>query len=124
MASKPLGKPDTIETRLFINGEFKPSLSGKKFDVINPSTEEVAATVYEALPEDVDSAVEAAKAAFPSWSGLEASARADYIFKLADGVEKYLNEIGYLEAITMGKPYLAPPYTCEWIAENDTEDTS
>lgn len=28
-----------IETRLFINGEFVPSCSGKTFDVYNPATE-------------------------------------------------------------------------------------
>jgi aldehyde dehydrogenase (NAD+) len=112
MATEIRGKRDQIETRLFIDGGFVPSLAGKTFDVINPATEEVSASVSEALPEDVDRAVEAAKAAFPAWSGLEATERAAYLLKLADGVENSLDEIGYLEAITMGKPYLDPPYTC------------
>ena len=121
MAGHARGKPSTIETRLFINGEFKPSLSGKTFDVINPTTEQIAATVFEALPEDVDSAVAAAKTAFPAWSGLEATERATYLLKLADGIEKSLDEIGYLEAITMGKPYLDPPYECKWNSSDDAK---
>jgi aldehyde dehydrogenase (NAD+) len=99
-------KPAHIEDRLFINGEFVPSKSGKKFDIINPSNEKFAASVYEADVEDVDAAVAAAKAAFPAWSALAATERQTYIEKLADAIEKNLDEIGYLEAITMGKPYI------------------
>lgn len=95
-----------IEDRLFINGEFVPSISGKKFDLYNPATEKVAASVYEAGAEDVDVAVKAAKAAFPAWSALGAAERAGYLAKLADAMEANINEIGYLEAITMGKPYV------------------
>lgn len=112
MAQNPPGKPSNIETRLFIGGEFVPSAAGKTFDVYNPATEEHTATVYEALPEDVDRAVAAAKAAFPAWSALDASKRAAYILKLADALEANMDEIGYLDAICMGKPYLAPPYKC------------
>ncbi|KAL6399916.1 putative aldehyde dehydrogenase [Ilyonectria robusta] len=36
-----------IENRLFINGEFVPSRSGKKFDVINPTSEQIVASLLE-----------------------------------------------------------------------------
>ncbi|EXJ93884.1 hypothetical protein A1O1_02277 [Capronia coronata CBS 617.96] len=99
-------KPKHIEDRLFINGEFAPSISGKKFDVFNPATEKLAASVYEAGAEDVDAAVKAAKEAFPAWSALSAAERGGYLNKLADAIEKHIDEIGYLEAISMGKPYV------------------
>jgi len=99
-------KPKHIEDRLFINGEFVPSISGKKFDIINPNTEKFAASVYEAGAEDVDVAVKAAKEAFPAWSALGAAERQGYLNKLADAIEKNIDEIGYLEAISMGKPYI------------------
>lgn len=54
------------EDRLFTNGEFVTSVSGNKFEVINPTTEEIAASIYEAGVQDVDLAVDAAKAAFPA----------------------------------------------------------
>ena len=46
-----------LKTRLFINGEFVNSVSGKTLDVINPATEEVLASVQEAEAADVDKAV-------------------------------------------------------------------
>lgn len=93
-----------IENRLFINGEFVPSRSGKKFDVVNPTSEQAIASVFEADANDVDDAVAAAKAAFPAWSELEAMERGAYLFKLADALERRLTEISYLDAISMGKP--------------------
>ncbi|KIV79891.1 hypothetical protein PV11_07432 [Exophiala sideris] len=99
-------KPSHIEDKLFIDGEFVPSVSGKKFDVYNPTTEKLAASVYEAGVEDVDLAVKAAKEAFPAWSALSAAERNSYLNKLADAIERNGEEIAYLEAITMGKPYV------------------
>ncbi|PWY88152.1 aldehyde dehydrogenase [Aspergillus heteromorphus CBS 117.55] len=98
------GKPAVIENRLFINGEFVPSRSGKKFDLYNPATEALSASVYEADGEDVDRAVAAAKAAFPAWSELGGMQRAVYLNRWADLLEKNLAEISYLDAICMGKP--------------------
>lgn len=93
-----------IETRLFINGEFVNAKSGKTFDVINPATEKLSATVQEAGVDDVDDAVAAAKAAFPAWSELSAGVRGEYLNKLADALERHLKELSYLDAISMGKP--------------------
>ncbi|KAL3291779.1 aldehyde dehydrogenase [Colletotrichum asianum] len=93
-----------IETRLFINGEFVPSRSGKTFDVYNPATEQKTASVFEADVGDVNDAVAAAKAAFPAWSDLAATERGAFLFKLADSMEKHFAEMSYLDAISMGKP--------------------
>ncbi|KAF1844288.1 aldehyde dehydrogenase [Cucurbitaria berberidis CBS 394.84] len=98
------GKPDAIEDRLFINGEFVPSKSGKKFNVYNPATEELSASIYEADAEDVDIAVAAAKAAFPAWSELASLQRAHYLEQWADKIETASQEMSYLDAISMGKP--------------------
>jgi aldehyde dehydrogenase (NAD+) len=102
--NKELEGPTDIETRLFINGKFVPSRAGKTFDVINPATEKVTASPYEATAEDVDLAVGAAKAAFPAWSELDAFARADFFYKLADLVEKFNPQLAKLEAVSMGRP--------------------
>jgi aldehyde dehydrogenase (NAD+) len=37
--------PENIETRLFIGNEFVKAKSGKTFNVINPTTEKLTATV-------------------------------------------------------------------------------
>lgn len=57
-----------IENRLFINGEFVPSASGRKFPLVNPITKAVTVDVFEAGVEDVDRAVASARDAFPHWS--------------------------------------------------------
>lgn len=60
-----------IETRLFINGEFTPSIQGKIFKLINPATDKLTAEIYEGGAEDVDLAVQSAKNAFPAWAQAE-----------------------------------------------------
>ena len=47
--------------KMFIDGEWVESLSGKKIETLNPETNEVWATVPEANKKDVDKAVKAAK---------------------------------------------------------------
>ncbi|KAK5052106.1 hypothetical protein LTR84_002910 [Exophiala bonariae] len=101
MASYVNKKP---ETRLFIDGEFVKPKTEKVFDIYNPASEELAATVYEAGAEDVDVAVQAAKAAFDGWEGLGALGRTGILLKLADAIESNAEELDYLDAICMGKP--------------------
>ena len=47
-----------IPYKLFINGQFVDSLSGRTFATVNPTDESVICNVHEALKEDVDIAVE------------------------------------------------------------------
>ncbi|WP_109807521.1 aldehyde dehydrogenase [Sphingosinithalassobacter portus] len=70
---------------LFIGGRWRPSTSGKRIELINPSTEQVFASVVEAGPEDVELAVTAAREAFDSgpWPRLSPAERAQYMRKLA-----------------------------------------
>ncbi|GKE00999.1 aldehyde dehydrogenase family 2 member C4-like protein, partial [Tanacetum coccineum] len=63
--SKYLDKiPKVKFTKLFINGEFVDSISGRTFETIDPRTEEVTANIAEGDREDVDLAVKAAREAF------------------------------------------------------------
>jgi aldehyde dehydrogenase (NAD+) len=103
-SSSGLQGPTEIETRLFINGDFRPSKSGKTLEIINPATESVSASVYEAEEADVNAAVAAAKVAFPGWSARGGFDRASFLYKLADLYESSNSELARLEAISMGKP--------------------
>ncbi|NEN99800.1 MAG: aldehyde dehydrogenase family protein, partial [Moorea sp. SIO3I7] len=53
-------------TQLLINNEWVESVSGKRFETINPATGEVICDVAEADAPDVDKAVVAARTAFTS----------------------------------------------------------
>ncbi|QQZ11160.1 aldehyde dehydrogenase family protein [Heyndrickxia vini] len=92
--------------KLYINGEFVESASGKTFDTPNPATGEVLATVYEAGTEDIDRAVKAARAAFDSgkWSKMNASSRGRLMYKLADLMEEHKEALAQLETLDNGKP--------------------
>src|SRR6201987_1788956 len=86
----------------------------KKFHTINPATEEVLTEVAEASPADVDRAVDAARRAFEDrggpWRKLSASERGRLIWKLADLIEKDIDELAELETLDNGKPIFESRY--------------
>eukprot|EP00659_Diplonema_papillatum_P018799 gene18799-29023_t len=63
-ASMASALPKTVETGLFINGEFVKSRSGKTFTTEDPATGKIICEVQEAGEEDVNDAVQAANDAF------------------------------------------------------------
>ena len=54
-------------TDLYINGSWSKG-NGERFDVINPATEEVLASVASADIADADAALDAAEAAMADWA--------------------------------------------------------
>ena len=98
--------------RLLIDGQWTDG--SKKFDTINPATGEVLTQVVEASPEAVDRAVSAARKAFEDRSGLwrkmSASERGRLIWRLADLVEKHIDELAELETLDNGKPIFESRY--------------
>ena len=58
----------------------------------------------EASAEDVDSAVNAAQAAFPPWSALSPLQRGAPLKKMAEKITSNKSELAELEAISMGRP--------------------
>jgi aldehyde dehydrogenase (NAD+) len=92
--------------KMYINGEFVESASGKTFDTPNPATGETLATVYEGDREDIDRAVKAAREAFERgpWSKMSAAERSRLMYKLADLMEEHKEELAQLETLDNGKP--------------------
>lgn len=64
----------------------------------------ITGAVHEASEQDTDNAVAAAKAAFPGWSALSPEDRGRYFKKLASLIRENNDELGALEAASMGKP--------------------
>jgi phenylacetaldehyde dehydrogenase len=92
--------------KLLINGKWVEAASGKTFASYNPATGEVLANVAEGDKEDINRAVKAARAAFETgpWSKISTSERGKMIWKLADLIEKHLEEFAQLESLDNGKP--------------------
>ncbi|KAG5024497.1 hypothetical protein AAZX31_08G038700 [Glycine max] len=103
-----LNKVPTIKfTKLFINGDFVDSLSGKTFETIDPRTGDVIARISEGDKEDIDIAVKAARHAFDNgpWPRLPGSERARILLKWAEIIEENAEELAALDAIDAGKLY-------------------
>uniref|UniRef100_H0X3P5 aldehyde dehydrogenase (NAD(+)) n=1 Tax=Otolemur garnettii TaxID=30611 RepID=H0X3P5_OTOGA len=91
---------------IFINNEWHDSVSGKKFPVLNPATEETICHVEEGDKEDVDKAVKAARQAFQigsPWRTMDASERGRLLYKLADLIERDRLLLATMEALNGGK---------------------
>lgn len=104
----------SIETRCFINNTFVETAD--KFPIYNPSTEELSAQVSQAGVNEVDAAVDAAEKAFPAWSELSADARGACLRRLAELMVESVDELAYLEAISMGKVTAYYPGEVRWAA--------
>ncbi|MFQ6045819.1 MAG: aldehyde dehydrogenase family protein [Gemmatimonadales bacterium] len=94
-----------MRTDLFINNEWRAAASGETFDVINPATEEILATVSEAGPQDVDDTVRSARACLESdaWRGLSPRERGALLYRAGELLEQRLEEMAALETKQNGK---------------------
>src|SRR6266704_781222 len=88
---------------LFIGGRWTKGKSDAVFDVINPATTARLARVTQAGQQDVDTAVAAARKAFPTWSALSGHARARHLYALARAVQKHSRLLAVLESLDNGK---------------------
>ena len=100
--------PNTAVARhkIYVDGKWSESASGRSFPVYDPSTEEVMAEVPEGNAADVDRAVRAARAAFDSgpWRSTTAQERGRILFRLAERIRKEADGLAVLESQNSGKP--------------------
>ncbi|XUO84954.1 CoA-acylating methylmalonate-semialdehyde dehydrogenase [Halomonas sp. KM007] len=82
----------------FINGQRSEGTSGTSQDVFNPATGQVTGRVALASAADVDTAVQAAQAAFPAWADAPPIRRARVMFKFLELLNA--NKDALAEAIT------------------------
>ncbi|KAK5163148.1 mitochondrial aldehyde dehydrogenase [Saxophila tyrrhenica] len=102
----PNGVKYTQPTGLFINNEWVASSKGNKITSINPTDESEIASVHAAEPEDVDKAVEAARAAFKGpWRDMATTERGDLMINLAGLIDQNKEVLATIETWDNGKPY-------------------
>ena len=104
--------------KMYINGEWEDSSSGKKIETLNPENNEVWATVPEANEKDVDKAVQSAQKAFENnWSKIHPRERAKYLKLIADQLRANAEHLGKIETIDTGKLYRETKTQANYIAE-------
>jgi acyl-CoA reductase-like NAD-dependent aldehyde dehydrogenase len=92
------------EYLLFINGEPSEAAGGEVSELIEPATGEPLARVATASTEDVDRAVEAARAALEGdWGKTPPTERSRLLHALADAIQANRKELAELEVRNVGK---------------------
>ncbi len=97
---EPIKEP--LSLRNYIGGEWVES-KGQIVDVVNPATGRVIAKVPIATKDEVNSAVKAAKDAFPDWRRTPPVARARCMFRLKELMEEQFEEISRIQTMEHGK---------------------
>jgi succinate-semialdehyde dehydrogenase/glutarate-semialdehyde dehydrogenase len=91
------------QTNLYIGGVWREGAAGERFDVINPATEEVLASVASAEIADADAALDAAEAAFADWAGRTPRQRSEVLRKAFELMTARLGEFARLITLENGK---------------------
>lgn len=97
---------DTLDTIThFINGARQDTSSGRYADVYNPALGKPVARVALASIADVDTAVRAAEAAFPSWSATPPLTRARVLFKYLQLCQQHVDDFAAVVTLEHGKTF-------------------
>ncbi|MGV3773727.1 MAG: aldehyde dehydrogenase family protein [Verrucomicrobiales bacterium] len=90
---------------LFINGEFKPSATGKRSQIINPANDHPFAEPAAASGAEVDQAVQSAHQAWKqNWRDLSPGKRTEILFNISRKIKDNLELIAQAECQSIGKP--------------------
>jgi acyl-CoA reductase-like NAD-dependent aldehyde dehydrogenase len=93
-----------VREKIFIGGEWVEPSGADLLEVVNATTEEVMGSIPGCTPVDVDKAVDAARAAFESWSQTSREARAGYLAAIAEGLNERSEEIATTITQELGMP--------------------
>lgn len=90
--------------KFYINGQWVAPVQGKPLDVTNPATEETVGQVMLGGAEDVDKAVQAAKAAFSAFSQTSREERLALLDKIIAAYQKHYDDMAKAITTEMGAP--------------------
>ncbi|WP_369045665.1 NAD-dependent succinate-semialdehyde dehydrogenase [Sinomonas sp. P10A9] len=93
-----------INTGVFIGGRWGEASSGARFDVVNPATEEVIATVADGGPEDAQRAIQTAGRVQKAWAKTAPRERSEILRRAYDLIMARQDELALVMTTEMGKP--------------------
>lgn len=94
---------------LYIGGAWIAATNGRPHAVVNPSTEEVVATVTLGSAADVDRAVQAARRAFVSYSRSTRQERIELLEAIIAVYQRRVPELAAAVSVEMGAPLESSP---------------
>ena len=97
----------------YIDGAYRPAISGRTFATVNPATGETLTEVAACGAEDVDFAVAKARGAFDDgrWSRMHPGDRKGVLIRFAKLLTRNARELAVMESLDSGKPI----YDCETV---------
>ncbi|MBU6266753.1 MAG: aldehyde dehydrogenase [Sphingomonadales bacterium] len=115
---KAIAKGLSLPNGAFIDGGFRPAISGATFETTNPATGKVLAHIAACGPADVDFAVGKARDAFEDgrWSRLHPGERKAVLIRLAKLIQRNARELAVMESLDSGKTI----YDCETVDVPET----
>jgi succinate-semialdehyde dehydrogenase/glutarate-semialdehyde dehydrogenase len=93
-----------VRRGLFVGGEWRPSSSGAELDVVDPSTEQVLATVPDATVDDGRAALDAAVGAQAGWAATPPRDRGEILRRAFEVITERADDLALLMTLEMGKP--------------------
>ncbi len=96
------------EVKNYIDGKFERN-GQNSMDVLSPSDGSKISSIPLSTKQDVDAAVQAAKRAFPEWSGMTFKERVQIFFRYRNLLEQNMDELTKLVQLENGKTYGASP---------------
>jgi succinate-semialdehyde dehydrogenase / glutarate-semialdehyde dehydrogenase len=115
---------DLLRDDLFVDGEWVAASDGARFDVTDPATGELVASVASATRDDARRAIGAAAAAFPAWAALTAKQRSALMRRWFDLIVEAADDLAAILTAEQGKPLaeargeiLYGAAFIEWFAE-------
>ncbi|MBT2523064.1 NAD-dependent succinate-semialdehyde dehydrogenase [Arthrobacter sp. ISL-28] len=90
---------------LLINGQWRAASDGGMFDVENPATGEIIATLASATRQDAQAAMDAAANAQEAWARTPARSRSQILHSAFDLVQERRDDLALLMTLEMGKPF-------------------
>ena len=119
-----LSDPGLLREELFVGGEWIAAGDDRRFDVRDPATGELVASVASATREDTRRAIAAAAAALPAWAALTAKERSAVMRRWFDLIVEAADDLAAILTAEQGKPVaeakgeiLYGAAFIEWFAE-------
>ncbi|WQF77310.1 Putative aldehyde dehydrogenase domain, aldehyde/histidinol dehydrogenase [Colletotrichum destructivum] len=98
-----LKDPSLFVEKSYIDGKWVASTSSKTFQVINPASEDLIGTCPESTITDLDSAIESAAKAFPTWKATSGRQRGRIIKRIFDLLVENKEDLGKIITAENGK---------------------
>ncbi|KAI0841155.1 aldehyde dehydrogenase [Hypoxylon sp. FL0890] len=111
-----LKNPDLFRDQAYVNGKWVEAKSGKRFDIIDPGSNQKFASCPDMAAQDVDDAVKAAHEAFQVFRTFTPRTRADLLAKFDALIREHKDDLATILVYETGKPLVEAYGEIEYAA--------